>query len=198
MPKIEINDKEYNVKLAITDEEKSQGLKDITSMPYNEGMLFVYDEPTEVVFWMSETKLPLDIIFINEYGEVISVANGEPMSEELIEEEDVKYVLELNADSGVDAGDDVDLSEIEEYDSEEDDDDESDESQSKMLVLDENGKVQMELDGNERIFSRKHTKILARLAKKAYKSKLDKDYKALGRKVFAFIDKQNTQEQEYV
>lgn len=198
MPKIEINDKEYNVKLAITDEEKSQGLKDVTSMPYNEGMLFVYDEPTEAVFWMSETKLPLDIIFINEYGEVISVAKGEPMSEELIEEEDVKYVLELNADSGVEAGDDVDLSEIEEYDSEEDDDDESDESQSKMLVLDENGKVQMELDGNERIFSRKHTKILARLAKKAYKSKLDKDYKALGRKVFAFIDKQNTQEQEYV
>lgn len=197
MPKIEINDKEYNVKLAITDEEKSQGLKDITSMPYNEGMLFVYDEPTEVVFWMSETKLPLDIIFINEYGEVISVANGEPMSEELMEEDDVKYVLELNADSGVEAGDDVDLSEIEEYD-EENDDNEEDESQSKMLVLDENGKVQMELDGNERIFSRKHTKILARLAKKAYKSKLDKDYKALGRKVFAFIDKQNTQEQEYV
>ena len=197
MPKIEINDKEYNVKLAITDEEKSQGLKDITSMPYNEGMLFVYDEPTEVVFWMSETKLPLDIIFINEYGEVISVANGEPMSEELMEEDDVKYVLELNADSGVEAGDDVDLSEIEEYD-EENDDNEEDESQSKMLVLDENGKVQMELDGNERIFSRKHTKILARLAKKAYKSKLDKDYKALGRKVFAFINKQNTQEQEYV
>lgn len=194
MPKVEINDKVYNVKLAVTDEEKADGLKYIDGMPDNEGMLFVYEEPTDVSYWMSDTKIPLDIVFIDEYGEVISVKEGEPMSEDLIEEDNVKYVLEVNAGSGIEAGDDVDLDDIENYEDLEDDDDE----QTKMLVLDENGDTQMELDGNERIFSRKHTVVLARLAKKAYKSKSDKDYKALGRKVFAFIDKQNTQKQEFV
>lgn len=191
MPKIEVGGKEYEVKLAITDEEKEVGLQDIESMPENEGMLFVYDEPTDVAFWMKDTRLPLDIVFINEYGEVLSVKRGEPMSEDLIEEQGVKYVLEVNVDSGISEGDDVDLEEVETYE-------EDDEEELPMIVLDEKGNAQMELAGSERIFSRKHTKILARLAKKAYKSKSDKDYKALGRKVFAFIEKQNTQKQEYV
>lgn len=203
MPKIEINDKVYNVDLAITEEEKERGLQNITEMPYNKGMLFIYNEPQDVDFWMVDTFIPLDIIFIDEYGEVISVKKGVPHSEELLSESNVKYVLELNENSGVEAGGDVDLSEVEvdeeqelEVDNEEQDEESEDER--NMLVLDDKGKVQMELEGGERIFSRKHTVTLARLSKKAYKSKLDKDYKALGRKVFAFIHKQDTQEQQYV
>ena len=203
MPKIEINDKVYNVDLAVTEEEKEQGLQNITEMPHNKGMLFVYDEPQETDFWMKNTLIPLDIIFIDEYGEVISVKKGVPHSEELLSEDNVKYVLELNENSGVKPGDDVDLSEVEvdeDQQSEEDNEEQEEEPEDErnMLVLDDNGKVQMELEGGERIFSRKHTVTLARLSKKAYKSKLDKDYKALGRKVFAFIHKQDTQEQQYV
>jgi uncharacterized membrane protein (UPF0127 family) len=200
MPRIEVNGKEYVVKLAITDAEKEVGLQNINSMPENEGMLFIYDEPQDVSYWMESTPLPLDIIFINEYGEVISVHQGEPNSEDAIEESDVKYVLEVNVDSGIEAGDDVDLDDVEDYEESEEEaiDNDEDKEDSKMLVLDEKGDVQMELEGNERIFSRKHTKVLARLSKKAYKSKLDKDYKALGRKIFEFIERQNSQEQEFV
>jgi uncharacterized membrane protein (UPF0127 family) len=184
--KIKIADKEYNVEVAETEDQKETGLQGRKELAEDEGMLFIYDEPDEIGFWMEDTYIPLDIIFINDEFEVIAVAKGEPESKEIHEEKDVKYVLELNQNSGVKVGDELDLLEDEE------------EVKSKMLVLDENGGTQMELDGGERIFSRKHTKILIKLANKAYKSELDKDYKALGKKVFKYIEEQDNREQEHV
>jgi len=72
-------------------------------------MLFIYDKPQTVGFWMKDTKIPLDIIFINEDEEVISIYEGTPYSETIAEEDDVKYVLELNQNSGTKPGDEVDL-----------------------------------------------------------------------------------------
>lgn len=199
MINIEINDKVYKVNIAVTDEEKEQGLQGIEALGENEGMLFMYDEPQEVSFWMDQTPLYLDIIFIDEYGEVISVSVGQPNDQTPITEKGVKYVLELNTNSGISAGDEVDLSELDEEDEEEDEkDSEEDTVAHKMIVLNEDGSVQMELEGGERIFSRIHTKRLISLSKKALKSKKEADYKKLGKKVFEYIDKQNTQKQEYV
>ena len=45
---VEINDKKYNVSLAITKEEKEKGLMGVENLTENEGMLFVYDEPQTV------------------------------------------------------------------------------------------------------------------------------------------------------
>ena len=50
--KIEIGDKEYNVSLAITEEEKERGLRGKKELDQDEGMLFIYDEPQTVTFWM--------------------------------------------------------------------------------------------------------------------------------------------------
>lgn len=151
-------------------------------------MLFVYDEPQDVSFWMKDTKIPLDIIFINEDEEVISVKQGTPMSEEPITESDVLYVLEVNQNSGVKPGDEVDI-----------EDEENDEDNlPKMKVLAPDGTVQMELEGGERIVSRRETKILIKKAKKAYQSKDDKDYKALGRYIFKVFKKQDNRDPEYV
>ena len=90
----------------------------------------------------------------------------------------------------------------EENDGDEDDQEVEEEKEGgivhKMTVLNEDGSTQMELEGGERIFSRIHTKRLISLSKKAVKSKKDADYKKLGKKVFEYINKQNTQEQEYV
>ena len=191
---IEINGKEYKVELAVTEEEQEKGLQGRKELAENEGMLFVYDEPQEVSYWMDDTDLPLDIIFIDEYGEIISIAKGEPNTEDVHTEKDVKYVLELNQNSGVKEGSDVDLSEIEDYSVEDEDEDEA----NGMVLLDENGNIQMPVEGGERIFSRPHTKILVRLAKKAYKSKSEKDYKALGKKLFKILEIQNNQAPEYV
>ena len=107
------------------------------------------------------------------------------------------YVLEINVNSGIKAGDEVDLSELD--DEEEEDEEETPEDKPvTMVVLNEDGSIQVKLKGGERIFSRVHTKRIISLAKKAKKSKNDSDYKKLGKAVFTFINKQNTQEQEYV
>lgn len=184
--KIEIGDKEYNVEVARTEEEKIKGLQEKESLGENEGMLFIYDEPQELAFWMKDTAIPLDIVFIDEDGEVISVQQGQPYDETLLEEDGVMYVLEVNQNSGIQPGDELDI--------EEDDDD----KQSVMKVLAPDGSTQMELEGGERIFSRKNTKTLIKMAKRAYSSELDKDYKALGKKVFKYLHIQDTNTPEYV
>ena len=158
---IEIGDKEYKVEEAKTEEQRKKGLSDKKNLPEDQGMLFYLDYPQSVDFWMKDTSIPLDIIFINSDKEVISVKKGEPESEELISENNVLYVLEVNQNSGIKKGD--------EFDIEEDDGD-----FDKMLVLAPNGDVQMELDGGERIFSRNSTKIMIKKAKKVMASKGNK------------------------
>ena len=184
--KIEINDKVYDVKVAETDQDFETGLQDITSLPENEGMLFPYEEESEVTFWMKDTLIPLDIIFVNEDEEVVQVSQGIPNSEEYISGI-AKYVIELNVNSGVEIGDEVDF-----------EDDIDDVEIKSMYVLGSDGKPQMEIVGGERIFSRKNTKTLIKMAKRAYKNKSDKYYKALGKKAFKYLDIQDNNDPEYV
>lgn len=136
---------------------------------------------------MKDTKIPLDIIFIDDEMQVSKVFKGVPYSEELLEGEAL-YVLELNQNSGVKEGDELDF-ELGEEESKKLD---------KMLVLNSDGDVQMELEGEERIFSRAHTKVLIKFAKKAILSNKDKDYKALGKRVFKFLQVQSETAPEYV
>jgi uncharacterized membrane protein (UPF0127 family) len=182
--KIEIGDKEYNVTCARTEEERIKGLQGVTELKDDEGMLFFFEEPQTVGFWMKDTKVPLDIIFISEDMEVISVYQGEPENENIAEEDNVKFVLEVNQGSGIEEGDELDI--------------EEDGELPKMKVIAPDGSTQMELEGGERIFSRKNTRTLIRMAKRASKSKEDKDYKALGKKMFTYLKQQDEREPEYV
>lgn len=182
--KINIGDKEYEVSLAITEEEKENGLQGRKNLDNNEGMLFVYEEPQIVSFWMKDTEVPLDIIFIDDEFEVISVHKGKPFNETPITERNVLLVLEVKQNSGIRPGDELEM--------------EDENKPPVMKVLLPDGSTQMELEGGERIFSRKNTRTLIRMAKRAYKSKLDKDYKALGKKIFQYLKEQNERPAEYV
>lgn len=184
--KIRIGGKRYKVSVAETNEEKEKGLQEVNSLPQDEGMLFVFDEPDEVSMWMKDTKIPLDIIFINNDLSVISVKKGIPNSEELLSENNVSFVLEVNQNSGIKVGDELEFSP------------ESTVKSDKMYVLNEDGTPQMELAGGERIFSRPNTKTLVKFAKKASATNKDSDYKALGKRLFKFLKVQNDAEPEYV
>ena len=181
--KVTVEDKEYNVKVAKSDEDKIKGLQGVKNLPENEGMLFIYDEPQTVGFWMVDTDIPLDIIFINDDEEVISVYQGEPNDRTIAEEDNVKYVLEVNQGSGIQEGDDVDI---------------EDENNNTMKVIAPDGSVQMELEGGERIVSRRETKILVKKEQKAYKDKLDSSFKSLGKYMFKVLDGQDSRKPEYV
>lgn len=178
--KISIGNKEYDIKEAKTSEEKIKGLQDIKELPKNEGMLFYFDNE-EVSFWMKNTYIPLDIIFINDDCEVISIKEGVPESEELFTENNVSYVLEVNKDSGIKEGDELEF-----------------EDSPVMKVLAPDGSTQYELWGGERIFSRINTRTLIKKAKKADMTKDDKDYKALGKYMFKCIKIQDEREPEFV
>lgn len=184
--KITINEKEYNVKVAETDEDFDYGLQGITTLPENEGMLFPMEEEEETIFSMKDTQIALDIIFINDEDIVTNIFKGHPGSIEEFEGI-AKNVLELNIDSGVSIGDEVEF-----------DEDLDDIKIKTMHVLDEHGNSQMEIEGGERIFSRKNTKTLIKMAKRAYKNDTDRYYKALGKKAFQYLDVQDTNDAEYV
>ena len=170
---IRIGNKDYKVSVARTEEEKHEGLQGIKELPKNEGMLFLFDDE-EVSFWMKDTEIPLDIIFINDELEVISVHEGIPGSEEFITENNVNFVLEVNKNSGIQEGDELEISP------------ESKVKQDKMLVLDRDGNPQMELKGGERIFSRNHTKTLIRFAKKPHQLNLITIIKIWERRFLSF------------
>ena len=186
-----INDKEYNLLYAKTEEEKENGLKDVEEMAENEGMFFDYrDDPQEEIsFWMQDTTIPLDIIFVGKDDIVLSVQKGIPLTEDYLTEHNVYYVIELNEDSGVKPGNEVEI---------EDESDLTDLPKNQLLVLNDDGTVQFTLQGAERIFSRISSRVIIRKAKKAYRTKSDTDYKAWGRYVFGELDRQESRPEEYV
>ena len=182
MTNIHIGNKEYKVQEAHTEEEKEKGLQGVSSLPEDQGMLFFFEEPQEVSMWMKDTLIPLDIIFINEDNEVVKVAQGEPNDETPIIAQDTLYVLEVNKNSGVKEGDELEIQT----------------EGPVMKVLAQDGSSQMDLWGGERIFSRKNTVVLIRKAKKAALTNSDKDIKALGRYMFKCIKGQDERPNEYV
>ncbi|CUH48563.1 DUF192 domain-containing protein [Ruegeria atlantica] len=89
----------FNIELAISPQDRSRGLMFRESLPNRSGMLFVFDPPQPVVFWMKNTLLPLDIIFLDRAGTVTRVHQGAiPGDLTPIEGGDSVFaVLEINA-----------------------------------------------------------------------------------------------------
>ena len=92
----------FDVELALNKQEQIQGLMFRKSLDKNKGMFFVYEEIGNYNFWMKNTLIPLDIIWINENKQVVFInENTQPCKEEncnpIIPGVEAKYVLELNS-----------------------------------------------------------------------------------------------------
>ena len=85
------------VELAVTPEQIKKGLMFRRSLNKNSGMLFLFKEEIYADFWMKNTYIPLDILFIDKQGVIITmVENAEPLSTRLIPSGGkIKGVLEL-------------------------------------------------------------------------------------------------------
>jgi uncharacterized protein len=88
----------FTVEIADTDESRAQGLMHRQSMPRLAGMLFIYDAPQRAVFWMENTLIPLDMLFLDETGRVAHIHHeARPLDRTPIDGgADVSMVLEIN------------------------------------------------------------------------------------------------------
>jgi hypothetical protein len=90
-------DSDVAVELALTRESQARGLMYRTELAEGAGMLFVFDDEAERQFWMSNTPIPLDIVYIKGDATIVSIAeNTTPYSEKMIPSRGkVRYVLEV-------------------------------------------------------------------------------------------------------
>ncbi len=88
--KIEIADNDYRRRL---------GLKGKECLSKDNGLLFIYDFEKSHSFWMKDTKIPLDLIFIDQNFKIVyMILNAKPLSTKgLISPNKAKYVLEVNS-----------------------------------------------------------------------------------------------------
>ena len=101
---IVIDDKEIKVEVARTNIERSKGLSNREKLEENSGMVFVFDKNSKPSFWMKDTKIALDIIWIND-DKIVSInKNVEPepnKSDSQLKKypapSEIDYVLEVNA-----------------------------------------------------------------------------------------------------
>jgi uncharacterized membrane protein (UPF0127 family) len=90
--------------------ERAQGLMNRETLPKFSGMLFVYETPQPVAFWMKNTLIPLDMLFFDPQGRLTRIqSQARPLDETpIVGGDNVQYVLEINgglAESlGIDLG----------------------------------------------------------------------------------------------
>ena len=88
----------FDVRVADTPQDRAIGLMHVPEMPRFAGMLFVYEDPQAVAFWMQNTLIPLDMLFADDKGSVVKVhENAVPLDLTPIHGGDaVQFVLEIN------------------------------------------------------------------------------------------------------
>ncbi len=88
----------FDIEIAEIPDERQQGLMYRKSMSDKEGMLFLFEYPEPQSFWMHNTYISLDIIYLNEKLEVVSIQkNAKPQSDKpLPSGKPAQYVLEIN------------------------------------------------------------------------------------------------------
>lgn len=91
----------FNVELAIKPEQRRQGLMFRDHLDLDKGMLFVFKDEARYSFWMKNTLIPLDIIWINRNKEIVFISHSTQPCEKdpcpsIIPTQKAKYVLEIN------------------------------------------------------------------------------------------------------
>ena len=88
---------QIDAQVARTPGERATGLMFRREMPQHEGMLFMFEQPTQQCFWMKNTLLPLSAAFVADDGRIVNIEDMKPLSEDPhCSKEPVRFVLEMN------------------------------------------------------------------------------------------------------
>ena len=104
---IKIDDVVLEVQIADTDPRRARGLMFQDQLPFDEGMLLVFDEPNKASIWMLNMQFPIDAIWADENGKVVYIEKNVPECKTALETvtcesykgggQDTKYILEVTA-----------------------------------------------------------------------------------------------------
>jgi hypothetical protein len=101
---ININNQQINLEIAKTNSQKAKGLSGRTSLCSDCGMIFIFNKEGIYPFWMKDTLIPLDMIWLNSQGLIVSILTAQPEPNTPItqlklyqNQMPAKYVIELNA-----------------------------------------------------------------------------------------------------
>jgi len=115
-PYVELKGHRITIEFAEDEAAREYGLMNRTAMAADHGMLFVFENDEPRAFWMKNTKIPLDMIFIDKDRRIVSIKHDAPpcvtaRCPAFMSEGPVRYVLELNggqaARLGLTAGDEL-------------------------------------------------------------------------------------------
>jgi uncharacterized membrane protein (UPF0127 family) len=87
------------LEVAATPEDRARGLMFRESMPWDTGMLFVFEQPSASGFWMRNTLLPLSIAWLDQYGTIVDIQDMQPLSDE-VHAPPAPYVYAIETNQG--------------------------------------------------------------------------------------------------
>ena len=95
---LSIEDNDFFVQIAVTPEEHSQGLMFRNSLDRDHGMLFAFNYPKRMSFWMKNVPIPLDIGYFDSNGRLIEIHSLYPYDEKPVfsKSQTIQYALEMN------------------------------------------------------------------------------------------------------
>ena len=107
LPKVtmQIGNKTFSLEVANNEEEREHGLMQRDTMPSDHGMIFVFVQPANFAFYMKNTRIPLDIVFVDSAGGVISIKQMKPYDlTSVYADGQAKWAIELNQGAAASAG----------------------------------------------------------------------------------------------
>ena len=94
---LKMGEKTFNLELATTPAQRQRGLMFRDSLPQDGGTIFVFDEPEVLSFWMRNTRIPLDIAYIDSEGRILDILPLEPFNETPVPSSGLAlYAIEVN------------------------------------------------------------------------------------------------------
>ncbi len=117
LPVVTINDRDINVAVVSSFADRQLGLSDYTTLPANEGMLFVFEDSSLHGFWMKDMDFSIDIAWLDAQRNIVHIepsVSPNTFPEVFYPEVPARYVLEVNADffsnNQISIGDSVEFS----------------------------------------------------------------------------------------
>jgi len=100
-----IGHKTFTLEIAASDAAHETGLMNRDSMPSDHGMIFVFTGESPRTFWMKHTRIPLDILYVDATGKVVSVHQMKPFDLSPVASRGAaRYAIELNEGAATAAG----------------------------------------------------------------------------------------------